>query len=130
MGAIPHSRVPAVLAEADIALAPYAVDAPEYFSPIKLFEYMAAGLAVVAGDLPAVREVVSKETAVLVPKGDPEALAAAVAGLSMDAARRQRLGRAARALVAAEHTWRHRARRVLAVAASASGAADRELVGT
>ncbi len=113
LGPIPHCQVPAVLAEADIGLAPYARDAPDYFSPLKLFEYMAAGLAVVAGELPATRELVSTEHAVLVPRGDPEALAAAVAGLSVDAARRERLGRAARALVAAEHTWRHRARRVI-----------------
>jgi glycosyltransferase involved in cell wall biosynthesis len=102
-----------VLAEADIGLAPYARDAPDYFSPLKLFEYMAAGLAVVAGELPATRRLVSGEQAVLVPRGDPEALAAAVAGLAADAPRRERMGRAARALVAGAHTWRHRARRVM-----------------
>ena len=117
LGPIPHSQVPAVLAEADIGLAPYATDAPEYFSPLKLFEYMAAGLAVVAGELPATRRLVSGEQAVLVPRGDPEALAAAVAGLAADAPRRERMGRAARALVAGAHTWRHRARRVMEHAA-------------
>jgi glycosyltransferase involved in cell wall biosynthesis len=126
-GQVPHEQVPAVLAEADIGLAPYAADAPGYFSPLKLFEYMAAGLAVIAGDLPAVREVVSEETAILVPKGDPEALAAALSTLSTDAARRRRLGRAARNLVTAKHTWRHRARQVRAVAARGS-AVGRELV--
>jgi starch synthase len=129
LGAIPHAQVPAVLAEADIGLAPYAAGAPEYFSPLKLFEYMAAGLAVVAGDLPAVRAVVSRETAVLVPKGDAEALAAAVAGLSVDARRRERLGQAARTLVATEHTWHRRARRVLEIVdRPAAGVAGREAV--
>ena len=113
LGPIPHSQVPAVLAEADIGLAPYARDAPEYFSPLKLFEYMASGLAVVAGELPATRRLVSGEQAVLVPRGDPEALAAAVAGLAADAPRRERMGRAARALVAGAHTWTHRARGVM-----------------
>jgi glycosyltransferase involved in cell wall biosynthesis len=117
LGPIPHGRVPALLAEADIGLAPYARDAPDYFSPLKLFEYMAAGLAVVAGELPATRELVSREHALLVPRGDPEALAAAVAALSADAPRRQRMGKAARALVAGAHTWRHRARRVIKLAA-------------
>jgi glycosyltransferase involved in cell wall biosynthesis len=117
LGAIPHCQIPAVLAEADIGLAPYARDAPDYFSPLKVFEYMAAGLAVVAGELPATRELASEEHALLVPRGDPQALAAAVAGLSVDAPRRERLGQAARALVAAEHTWRHRARRVIEQAA-------------
>jgi alpha-maltose-1-phosphate synthase len=132
LGAIPHCQVPAVLAEADIGLAPYAGDAPDYFSPLKLFEYMAAGLAVIAGELPATRELVSDESAVLVPRGDPEALAVAVAGLSVDAPRRERLGQAARTLVAAEHTWRHRARHVIdsVTRPAVAPAAERETVGT
>jgi alpha-maltose-1-phosphate synthase len=113
LGPIPHRRVPGVLAEADIGLAPHARDAPDYFSPLKLFEYMAAGLGVVAGDLPATRDLVTGGQAVLVPRGDPESLAAAVARLAADAPRRERMGRAARALVAGGHTWRHRARRVI-----------------
>jgi glycosyltransferase involved in cell wall biosynthesis len=122
LGPIPHSQVPAVLAEADIGLAPYARDAPDWFSPLKVFEYMAAGLAVVAGELPATRELVSGEHALLVPCGDPEALAAAVAGLAVDAPLRQRMGSTARALVAGEHTWRHRARRVIEHVAGPAGA--------
>jgi glycosyltransferase involved in cell wall biosynthesis len=129
IGAIPHGQVPAVLAQADIGLVPYAADAPDYFSPLKLFEYMAAGLAVVAAELPAVREVVTEDTAVLVPRGDPEALAAAVTGLALDAPRRARLGRAARALVAAEHTWGHRARRIMEIV-SRPGLGERQVVRT
>ncbi|MGH2715251.1 MAG: glycosyltransferase family 4 protein [Thermoleophilaceae bacterium] len=130
LGPIPHCQIPAVLAEADIGLAPYARDAPDYFSPLKLFEYMAAGLAVVAGEIPATRELVTAEHAVLVPRGDPEALAAAVAGLAVDARGRERLGRAARTLVANGHTWRHRARRVIEHVARPAGALTREVVGT
>jgi starch synthase len=116
LGVLAPERMPAVLAGADIGLAPYAADAPDYFSPLKLFEYMAAGLAVVAGDLPAVRDVVSDRSAVLVPRGDAEALAEAVGGLAADGGRRERLGRAARELVAEEHSWRRRARRVIELA--------------
>jgi glycosyltransferase involved in cell wall biosynthesis len=128
LGPIPHCQVPAVLAEADIGLAPYAREAPDWFSPLKVFEYMAAGLAVVTGDLPATRELVSGEHALLVPCGDPEALAAAVAGLTVDAPFRERMGSNARTLVAEEHTWRHRARRLIEhVAGQASArAAARE----
>jgi glycosyltransferase involved in cell wall biosynthesis len=112
LGPIPHAQMPALLSDASIGLVPYAADAPNYFSPLKMFEYMAAGLAVVAADLPGVREVLTPETGVLVPKASADALAFAVADLSLDAARREQLGHAARKLVAAEHTWRHRARRV------------------
>jgi glycosyltransferase involved in cell wall biosynthesis len=132
LGPIPHWRVPSVLADADIGLAPYARDAPDYFSPLKLFEYMAAGLAVVAGELPATRALVSREHALLFPRGDPEALAEAVAAMTMDASRRERMGRAARRLVAGRHTWRHRARRVIEHVARHAGTAveQREAVGT
>src|ERR687896_98468 len=123
LGPIPHRQVPAVLAEADIGLAPYAREAPLHLSPLKLFEYMGAGLASVAGELPATHELVSAGQALLVPRGDPEALAAAVAGLTVDAPRRQRLGRTARALVAGAHSWRHRARRLMEHVA-ARGARD------
>jgi alpha-maltose-1-phosphate synthase len=115
-GPVPHAEVPALLAGAQIGLAPYAREAPDYFSPLKLFEYLAAGLATVAADLPAVRAIVPAGAALLVPRGDATALAAAVAALA-DAEWRARLGAAGRALVAAEHTWDRRARRILAFAA-------------
>jgi glycosyltransferase involved in cell wall biosynthesis len=124
-GALPHARVSAALAAADIGIAPYSAGAPAYFSPVKLFEYLAAGLAVVAADIPGVSEVVDRRTAVLVPPGDPEALAGAGASLAADRRRLVRLGRAGRAL-ALQHTWAHRARYVLdragATAASRLGA--------
>jgi starch synthase len=115
-GAVPHPHVPRLLAGADIGLAPYAAGAPDYFSPLKLFEYLAAGLATVAGDLPGVRDVVDDETAVLVPPGDAQALAGAVAALASDSTRCRRLGEAGRALVVAQHTWERRARTVLGLA--------------
>jgi glycosyltransferase involved in cell wall biosynthesis len=118
-GPVRHAEVPDYLAQADIGLAPYAHDAPDYFSPLKLFEYLAAGLATIAADLPGVRDVVTEETAILIPRGDALALADAVATLVADQDRRRRLGEAGRALAAAAHTWEHRARAVLALAAHA-----------
>jgi glycosyltransferase involved in cell wall biosynthesis len=111
LGAVPHERVPGLLGDADIGLAPYSPDAPAYFSPLKLFEYLAAGLAVVAADIPGVRDVTGSEAAVLIPPGDAPALAQAVAELTGDRALRTRLGAAAREL-AAEHTWQRRGRRI------------------
>ena len=112
LGAVPHEQVPRLLGEADIGLAPYSPDAPAYFSPLKLFEYLAAGLAIVAADIPGVRDVTGSEAAVLIPPGDAPALARAVAVLATDHAARERLGSAARAL-AAEHTWQRRGQRII-----------------
>jgi glycosyltransferase involved in cell wall biosynthesis len=115
-GWVPHDDVPALLGVAQIGLAPYAADAPPYFSPLKLFEYLAAGLAVVAGELPGVTRVVDPRSAVLVPPGEPHALARAVAELARDPARRARLGEAGRNLVVSRHTWQRRASDVLRAA--------------
>ena len=112
MGAVAHAEVPALLAQADIGLAPYAPDAPIYFSPLKLFEYLAAGLAVVAANIPGVSDIVGKDGALLMAPGDADALAAAVAGLAADEGERARLGQKARSL-AELHTWERRAQRIL-----------------
>ena len=54
-----------------------------YTSPLKLFEYLTLGRPIVASDLPAIREVLTDgRTALLVPPGDPPALAARAAGAS------------------------------------------------
>jgi glycosyltransferase involved in cell wall biosynthesis len=115
-GWIPHESVPEMLATAQIGLAPYSAGAPAYLSPLKLFDYLAAGLAVVAASLPGVTEVLDSDSAVLVPPGDPRALADAVAELAADASRRARLGSAGRELALSRHTWRRRARDVLQAA--------------
>ncbi|MEA2704953.1 MAG: hypothetical protein QOD63_2898 [Actinomycetota bacterium] len=114
-GPVPYDRVPALLFGCSIGLVPYAADAPAYFSPLKLFDYLAAGLAVVAADVPGVTDIVDRGSAVIVPAGDPGAMAGAVAALASDPGRRGHLGQAGRDLVAAHHTWRHRARRVMAI---------------
>lgn len=109
-----HEEVPALLVRADIGLVPYASDSPAYFSPLKLFEYMAAGLPLVAGAIPGVSDVVGADEALLVPPGDPHRLAEGVAVLAQAPELRRRMGRAARERVASEHTWSHRAQRIIA----------------
>lgn len=62
-------RVPIYLRAADLLLAPYRSDserAQRYFSPIKIFEYMASGVPFVTTDLPAVREFLNDDNAFLV----------------------------------------------------------------
>lgn len=71
--------------------------------PVVLMEAMAAGRAVIAGDLAAIRELIADEVSgVLVPPDDARAIARAIDGLVADPDRRARLGRAARARVAEE----------------------------
>jgi len=85
-----------------------------YASPMKLFEYMASGRAIVASDLPSTVEVVQHEqTALLYPPGDAPALGAAIARLRDDPALRERLGSAAAREVMAHYTWTARAKAIL-----------------
>jgi glycosyltransferase involved in cell wall biosynthesis len=87
-----------------------------YASPLKLFEYMAAGLAVIAPDQANLREVLKDDgDALLVESGNLAQLRAALVRLASDARLRARLGAAARAKVEAyDLTWQGNARRVIA----------------
>ena len=115
-GAVPHAQMPAVLARMDIGVAPYAAKTNFYFSPLKVAEYLAAGLPVVASNQGDLREIVG-DAGVLVPPDDVGELATALARLSRDAGLRQRLSAAAR--VRAETLdWLQVAGRVEAVISS------------
>ena len=111
-GLQPREAIPALVAGFDIALQPLVVS---YASPLKIFEYMAAGRAIVAPDQPNIREILRDgETAVLF---DPQASGAmwrAIQRLAGDPALRARLGEAARAEIARrDYTWRGNAVRVV-----------------
>jgi glycosyltransferase involved in cell wall biosynthesis len=88
-------------------------DSTRWMSPIKMFEAMAAGKAIVSSDLPVLREVLDPSVAVLVPPNDLDAWASAIDRLR-DPELRDRLGRRARERFLAEYTWRKRAEKVLA----------------
>jgi glycosyltransferase involved in cell wall biosynthesis len=97
-GAVPHASVPAYLAALDVAIAPYR-DLPTGFfgSPIKLFEYMAAGRAIVASSVGQIPEVVRHEhSALLVAPEDPAQMSEAIIRLATDERLRGRLGEAAK----------------------------------
>jgi glycosyltransferase involved in cell wall biosynthesis len=80
---------------------------------VSLLEAMAAGLAVITTDRPPMSEVVDNGlTGVLVPPGDPTALAEAVLALAGDPSARQRMGEAARSVVAARFSIASTARQV------------------
>jgi glycosyltransferase involved in cell wall biosynthesis len=100
-----------------VGLAPYAASDDFYFSPLKLYEYMAAGLAVVASRVGHLPEVVDDgRTGLLTPPGDAHALAGVLARLAASPEMRGALGAAARAEVLANRTWGQVARRVLDLA--------------
>lgn len=116
-GLVEPSRVAEHLARASILALPNPASAisTNYTSPLKLFEYMAAGRPIVASDLPSIREVLANERdALLVPAGDPGALAEAIRRTIGDRALGERLARAAFAAVG-NYTWARRAERLEAL---------------
>jgi glycosyltransferase involved in cell wall biosynthesis len=119
-----HEEVAALIRHFDVALAPYPrPDHDFYFSPLKVFEYMACGVPVVATSLGQVAEVVRDgETGLLCPPGEPDALADALARachrLLSDAGLRSRLGKAAAKEVQARYTWDRNAERAVELARS------------
>lgn len=122
-GYVSHNKVSAVLAQFDIVLAPYqptvtgadhSADISRWMSPLKLFEYMAAGKAIVCSNLPVLQEVLQDgETALLVSPQDVDGWAQAIARLAENADLRERLGANAYALLCQEYTWEERARKIL-----------------
>lgn len=113
-GFVNRDRIAPYVAAFDIALQPAVV---AYASPLKLFEYMALGKAIVAPDQRNIREVLSDgEDAVLVPPDDPQAFADAVEALAGESDRRARLGAAAAAKIRDEgRTWLGNAETILAL---------------
>jgi len=97
-GTVPQVRVADELRRATVVAVPFlrSTMTERHTSPIKAFEAMAAGRAIVATDLPSSREFLRhEENALLVPPGDVDALAAALGRLLADPALAERLARTA-----------------------------------
>jgi glycosyltransferase involved in cell wall biosynthesis len=113
-GLVEPARVPELLQRARVLALPNPASAISlrYTSPLKLFEYLAAGRAIVASDLPSIREVVHDGVeALLVTPGDPDALAKGIQRLLDDPALADRLAASASEL-APHYSWARRAERL------------------
>jgi glycosyltransferase involved in cell wall biosynthesis len=117
-GLVPPEQVGGYVKNFDIALQP---SATPYASPLKIFDYMAAGCAIVAPDQPNITEVLAHgKTALLFNPAEAGALWRAVETLIADAALRARLGEAARAeLQRRDFTWAANASRIIGLAQAA-----------
>lgn len=116
-GAVEHDMVPSLLASMDVAVVPYAGQQTCYYSPLKLFEYMAAGLPIVASRVGQVSEViVDGVSGLLYPPGKVGALAATLDKVRSHPELRRLLGAAARRAVYERHTWDGVVKRILEIA--------------
>lgn len=121
-GQVPPDETPRFISAFDVCALPLPAEThfAQYASPMKLFEYMAAGRAIVASDLPAWSDVIADgETALLLPPADIAAWSEAIDRLRRDVDLRARLGQRARERALKHYAWDLRAERILAHVRSA-----------
>jgi glycosyltransferase involved in cell wall biosynthesis len=104
-GQIPAHEYAPILANADIGVSPYC-NWIEY-SGLKLFDYKAAGLAIIAsGENDNPKTLIHDQTGLIIPPCDEEALIQALTHLLADPQKRQKLGQNARSEAEQKHTWK------------------------
>jgi len=113
-GRKPHREIPVCLRAADILVLPNKKGnlTSEYFtSPLKLFEYMAAGRPIVASDLPSIREILNETNAILVKPNDSEELAKGIKRIAGDDILAEKIaGQAAKDVL--QYSWEKRAEKI------------------
>jgi glycosyltransferase involved in cell wall biosynthesis len=125
-GAVDPADIPSYLAQMDVAVAPYPPLEDFYFSPLKVLEYMAGGIAIAASAIGQVAELIADgRTGLLCAPGDAEALAEALRRLHESPSLRQRLGAAAREQAVRGHSWDAVVRQILELAAAPAVSARR-----
>ena len=117
-GAVTPDQVPDLLAGMEVAVAPYPDSEDFYFSPLKVLEYMGAGLPVVASRIGQITSLIDHgRNGMLCPPGEPVALARTLEALLVKPAQRHILGAEARRTVIDAHSWQTVTRRILRLAA-------------
>ncbi len=116
-GAVSHEKVAALIPTFDIAVAPYEkLNHDFYFSPLKLFEYMACGVAVVAAKAGQIGEIIKHgRTGLLYPPGETPTFIAHCEQLLAEPHLRKEIAQAAAKEVRSNYTWDHNASRVLSI---------------
>ncbi|HEY9077505.1 MAG TPA: glycosyltransferase [Anaerolineaceae bacterium] len=119
-GFVDQKSLPLYQAACDILLMPYerkiagssGGDSTDYCSPMKMFDYMASGRAIVSSDLPVIHEILNHSNAILCAPEDPEDWEKALISLLSDPTRRDQLAQQAQA-DAQKYSWRQRERSIL-----------------
>ena len=116
-GAVPPQEIPAMLGSMDVAVAPFLSQDNFYFSPLKIFEYMAAGLPTLASQIGQIPDIIQHgKTGLLFPPGEVQILADGLIHLSRNSELCASLGAAARSTAQAGFTWEMVVSRTLEIA--------------
>jgi glycosyltransferase involved in cell wall biosynthesis len=120
LGFLSNEEIPMVQASCDVLLMPYerhievssGGDTAAFASPMKVFEYLAAGRAILASDLPVIREILNESNSMLLPADDTAAWIEALGTLMSDPGQRSWLAAHAQE-DAPQYSWIARAERAL-----------------
>jgi glycosyltransferase involved in cell wall biosynthesis len=119
VGFVDNTALPLYQAACDVLLMPYQKQvsgssggniAP-YLSPMKLFEYLACGRAILSSDLPVLAEVLHEGNSLILPADQPAAWVQALQALQADPERRAALAAQGR-MDAQQYSWEARSRRI------------------
>ncbi|MGQ0528087.1 MAG: glycosyltransferase family protein [Alphaproteobacteria bacterium] len=121
-GHLAHARIGDYLQCCDVLLAPYQEnvsvtgnkgDTGRWMSPLKIFEYMAAGKPILCSDLPVLREILNDNNSILLPHNDAEPWITALSMLKKNPGKASSLGQAAQKDFLESCTWLKRAENIL-----------------
>ena len=120
-GFVPQSSVPSYINAMDVCLLPNqdivrdvsGIDIGQFTSPLKMFDYMAAGKPIVSSDLPVLKEVLNEDNAVLCNSKDPSDWIRAIKALRHNEGLRQKIGARAQKDYLENYTWEKRAKNIL-----------------
>lgn len=124
LGTVPYERMPTVLASCDVGVAPYdtarlrQLSLGFYWSPLKVFEYMASALPTVTVPRFPLTEIVREgEEGRFARERDPEDLARVLVSLAGAPASGREMGRKARERVVARYSWARHCQQLEAILA-------------
>ncbi len=110
-GPVPHAEIPRYLASSHVGIAPFsprhfrALELGWFWSPIKIFEYLAAGLPVITADIPELRALITDSVGHFYPPDDATALAQLLIDVSGQRPELRQAARAARQLAEERYAW-------------------------
>ena len=122
-GYVPYKETERYRQSFDVLLAPYLREVQgfglgdsnlsQWMSPLKLFEYMGSGRAIICSDLPVLREiVVDNETAILCDPDEIQEWETALKRLASNPELRKQIGESARKIFSENYTWKSRAKKI------------------
>ena len=115
-GLVPYKKIPQHIAAMDIVLAPYSELDFFYYSPLKIFEYMACGKAVVTTGIGQILDLIKDgETGLLCEPDNIDEMISKINSLIFDDSKRVTMGKAARQYIINNHSWDAQAQRLLSI---------------